>query len=90
MYTANTMSSAFEAMGMSLPYSSTMAAEDEEKASAAQSAKVLAEAIKANIRPRDIITRQSIENAISVIMAVGDPPTPCSTSWPLPTPQRCP
>jgi dihydroxy-acid dehydratase len=72
MYTANTMSSAFEAMGMSLPYSSTMAAEDEEKAeSAAQSAKVLAEAIKANIRPRDIITRQSIENAISVIMAVG-------------------
>jgi dihydroxy-acid dehydratase len=72
MYTANTMSSAFEAMGMSLPYSSTMAAEDEEKAeSAAQSAKVLAEAIKANLRPRDIITRKSIENAISVIMAVG-------------------
>ncbi len=72
MYTANTMSSAFEAMGMSLPYSSTMAAEDEEKAeSTAESAKVLAEAIKANIRPRDIITRQSIENAISVIMAVG-------------------
>lgn len=72
MYTANTMSSAFEAMGMSLPYSSTMAAEDEEKAeSATQSAKVLAEAIQANIRPRDIITRQSIENAISVIMAVG-------------------
>jgi dihydroxy-acid dehydratase len=72
MFTANTMSSAFEAMGMSLPYSSTMAAEDEEKAeSTAESAKVLAEAIKANIRPRDIITRQSIENAISVIMAVG-------------------
>lgn len=72
MYTANTMSSAFEAMGMSLPYSSTMAAEDEEKAeSAAQSAKVLAEAIKANLRPRDLITRKSIENAISVIMAVG-------------------
>ncbi|MCF2970029.1 dihydroxy-acid dehydratase [Synechococcus sp. Nb3U1] len=72
MFTANTMSSAFEAMGISLPYSSTMAAEDDEKAdSAAESAKVLAEAIKANIRPRDIITRQSIENAISVIMAVG-------------------
>ncbi|MFQ3585598.1 MAG: dihydroxy-acid dehydratase [Cyanobacteriota bacterium] len=72
MFTANTMSSAFEAMGMSLPYSSTMAAEDEEKAdSTAESAKVLAEAIKAGIRPRDIITRQSIENAISVIMAVG-------------------
>ncbi|MEN9222751.1 MAG: dihydroxy-acid dehydratase [Thermostichus sp. BF3_bins_97] len=72
MFTANTMSSAFEAMGMSLPYSSTMAAEDDEKAdSTAESAKVLAEAIKANIRPRDIITRQSIENAIAVIMAVG-------------------
>lgn len=72
MFTANTMSSAFEAMGMSLPYSSTMAAEDDEKAdSTAESAKVLAEAIKADIRPRDIITRQSIENAISVIMAVG-------------------
>lgn len=72
MFTANTMSSAFEAMGMSLPYSSTMAAEDEEKAdSAAESAKVLAEAIKAGIRPRDIITRQSIENAIAVIMAIG-------------------
>ncbi|MEN9230892.1 MAG: dihydroxy-acid dehydratase [Thermostichus sp. DG02_5_bins_236] len=72
MFTANTMSSAFEAMGMSLPYSSTMAAEDEEKAdSTAESAKVLAEAIKAGIRPRDIITRKSIENAISVIMAVG-------------------
>ncbi|MGQ9838646.1 MAG: dihydroxy-acid dehydratase [Cyanobacteriota bacterium] len=72
MFTANTMSSAFEAMGMSLPYSSTMAAEDEEKAdSTAESAKVLAEAIKAGIHPRDIITRQSIENAIAVIMAVG-------------------
>jgi dihydroxy-acid dehydratase len=72
MFTANTMSSAFEAMGMSLPYSSTMAAEDEEKAeSAEKSAFFLVEAIKKNLRPRDIITRQSIENAISVIMAVG-------------------
>ncbi|NJM00182.1 MAG: dihydroxy-acid dehydratase [Synechococcaceae cyanobacterium SM2_3_2] len=72
MFTANTMSSAFEAMGMSLMYSSTMAAEDEEKAvSAGKSAEVLAHAIAHNIRPRDIITRQSIENAISVIMAVG-------------------
>lgn len=72
MFTANTMSSAFEAMGMSLPYSSTMAAEDEEKhASAARSAEVLVDAIKAQIRPRDIITRKSIENAIAVIMAVG-------------------
>ncbi|GJD21827.1 dihydroxy-acid dehydratase [Rivularia sp. IAM M-261] len=72
MFTANTMSSAFEAMGMSLPYSSTMAAEDAEKAdSTEKSAFVLVEAIKKQILPRQIITRQSIENAISVIMAVG-------------------
>ncbi len=72
MYTANTMSSAFEAMGMSLMYSSTMAAEDEEKAqSAAQSAVVLVEAIRQQRLPRQILTRQAFENAISVIMAVG-------------------
>ncbi len=72
MFTANTMSSAFEAMGMSLMYSSTMAAEDAEKAeSTAESARVLVNAIKKQILPRDIITRQSIENAITVIMAVG-------------------
>ena len=72
MYTANTMSSAFEALGMSLPYSSTMANEDAEKvASAHESAVVLVEAIKKNLRPRDIITKKSIENAVSVIMAVG-------------------
>ncbi|MBC9905602.1 MULTISPECIES: dihydroxy-acid dehydratase [Achromobacter] len=72
MYTANTMSSAFEAMGMSLPYSSTMANEDEEKvASAAESARVLVEAVRKGLRPRDIITRESIENAVSVIMATG-------------------
>jgi dihydroxy-acid dehydratase len=72
MYTANTMSSAFEALGMSLPYSSTMANPDAEKAqSAAESARVLVEAIKKGIKPRDIITRKSIENAVSVIMAVG-------------------
>jgi dihydroxy-acid dehydratase len=72
MFTANSMSSAFEAMGMSLPYSSTMAAEDDEKGeSAARSAEVLVEALKKQLRPRDIITRKSIENAIAVIMAVG-------------------
>ncbi len=72
MFTANTMSSAFEAMGMSLPYSSTMAAEDAEKAdSTEKSAFVLVEAIKKQILPRQIITRKSIENAISVIMAIG-------------------
>lgn len=72
MFTANTMSSAFEAMGMSLPYSSTMAAEDAEKAeSTEKSAYVLVDAIKNQRLPRDIITRKSIENAVSVIMAVG-------------------
>lgn len=72
MYTANTMSSAFEAMGMSLPYSSTMANEDGEAIeSAAESARVLVEAIKKGIRPRDVITRKSIENAVTVIMATG-------------------
>ncbi|MBL1199730.1 MAG: dihydroxy-acid dehydratase [Nostoc sp. GBBB01] len=72
MYTANTMSSAFEAMGMSLPYSSTMAAQDDEKAdNTEESAKVLVEAIRHQLLPRQIITRKSIENAISVIMAVG-------------------
>ena len=71
MFTANTMSSAIEAMGMSLPYSSTMAAEDREKHdSATESAYALVNAIKKNILPRDIITRNSIENAISVVMAV--------------------
>jgi dihydroxy-acid dehydratase len=72
MYTANTMSSAIEAMGMSLPYSSTMAAEDEEKRlSAARSAEVLVEAIKKQILPRNLITRKSLENAVAVVMAVG-------------------
>jgi len=72
MYTANTMSSSFEALGLSLPYSSTMANEDHEKIdSAAESARVLVQAIKAGIKPRDIITRKSIENAVAVIMAVG-------------------
>ncbi len=72
MFTANTMSSAFEAMGMSLPYSSTMAAEDEEKAdSAAESAKVLVEAIRNQLLPKTIMTREAFENAITVIMAVG-------------------
>ncbi|MGA1602821.1 MAG: dihydroxy-acid dehydratase [Prochlorothrix sp.] len=72
MFTANTMSSAFEAMGMSLMYSSTMAAEDAEKAdSTAESATVLVEAIRQQILPKDILTRKAFENAIAVIMAVG-------------------
>jgi dihydroxy-acid dehydratase len=72
MFTANTMSSAFEALGMSLMGSSQMASPDPEKAdSAAQSATVLVNAIRKGIRPRDIITRKSIENAVSLIMATG-------------------
>jgi len=72
MYTANTMSSAIEAMGMSLPGSSTMSAEDREKHdSAAESAEVLIQAIRKDLLPRAIMTRKSFENAIAVVMAVG-------------------
>jgi dihydroxy-acid dehydratase len=72
MYTANTMSSAFEALGMSLPYSSTMAnVHDEKVESARQSARVLVEAVRRDLKPRDIVTRRSIENAVAVIMATG-------------------
>ena len=72
MFTANTMSAAIEAMGLSLPFSSTMAAEDQEKAdSAAESGEVLARAITKGILPRDILTRKAFENAINVVMAVG-------------------
>lgn len=72
MYTANTMSSAIEALGLSLPGSSTMAAEDAEKAdSAAASAQVLAEAVRRQILPRQLLTREAFENAIAVVMAVG-------------------
>ena len=72
MFTANTMSSAIEAMGMSLPYSSTMATEDAEKAeSAAESARVLADCIAADRLPRDIVTRQALLNAVAVTIAIG-------------------
>ncbi|GGR44311.1 dihydroxy-acid dehydratase [Deinococcus seoulensis] len=72
MYTANTMSSAFEAMGMSLPYSSTMSAVDAEKAvSSADSARALLNLVEQDIRPLDILTKEAFENAITVIMAVG-------------------
>ena len=72
MYTANTMSSSFEALGMSALGSSQMASPDAEKAdSAAYSAKLLVAAIRQNLRPRDIITRKSIENAIALVMATG-------------------
>jgi len=72
MYTANTMSSAFEALGMSLPRSSTMAnPQDEITAAATDAARVLVAAVEADLKPRDIVTRKSIENAVAVIMAIG-------------------
>ncbi|KAG0088890.1 Dihydroxy-acid dehydratase 1 [Podila epicladia] len=72
MYTANTMSASFEALGMALLGSSTMANPDAEKVdSAAESARVLVHAIELDLKPRDIITRKSIENAVAVIMAIG-------------------
>jgi dihydroxy-acid dehydratase len=72
MYTANTMSSAFEALGMSLPASSTMAnVEDTIVAHTKEAARVLVEAVKADLKPRDIVTKKAIENAVAVIMAIG-------------------
>lgn len=72
MYTANTMSSAFEALGLSLPYASTMAnVEGEIVAMVERAARVLVEAVKADLKPRDIVTKQAIENAVAVIMATG-------------------
>jgi len=71
-YTANTMSSSFEALGMSLLGSSQMASPDPEKAdSAAESARVLVQAVHNNLKPRDIITRKSLENAVALVMATG-------------------
>src|SRR6185295_12507227 len=72
MFTANTMSSIFEAMGMSLPYSSTMAAEDDEKAeSAYQSGQALVQAVRRRLLPRHILTAKAFDNAIAVTMALG-------------------
>jgi dihydroxy-acid dehydratase len=72
MYTANTMSSAFEALGLSLPYTSTQAnVHDEKVTSTAESARVLVDAIRRDLKPRDIVTRKSLENAVAVIMATG-------------------
>ncbi len=72
MYTANTMSSVFEAMGMSLPKSSTMSAEDAEKReSAAASGRALMDCVKRDLRPRAILTKKAFENGITVAMAIG-------------------
>jgi dihydroxy-acid dehydratase len=72
MYTANTMSSAFEALGLSLPYASTMAnVEGEIVSMVERAARVLVDAVKADLKPRDIVTKKAIENAVAVIMAIG-------------------
>ncbi len=72
MYTANTMSSSFEALGLSLPHASTMAnVEDEIVAMTRRSAEVLVNAVRLNLKPRDIVNRKSLENAVAVIMAIG-------------------
>ncbi len=72
MYTANTMSSAIEVLGLSLPGSSTMAAEDPEKAeNAAESGRVLMDAVRANRLPAEMLTFKAFENAITVLMALG-------------------
>jgi len=88
MYSANTMSSSFEALGLALLGSSTMANPDDEIVERTRlAARTLVEAVKNNIRPSDIITRQSIENAVALIMAAA--PTPCCTSWRSPMPRGC-
>jgi len=72
MYTANTMASAIEALGMSLPYSSSIPAEDPLKLEECRLAgKYLLELLKHDLKPRDIITRKSLNNAIVVVMALG-------------------
>ena len=72
MYTANTMSSAFEALGLSLPYASTMAnVEDEIVGMVQRAADCLVDAVKNDLKPRDIVTRKAVENAVAVIMATG-------------------
>jgi dihydroxy-acid dehydratase len=72
MFTANTMSSAIEALGLSLPGSSTMSAIHEETAAgAARAAEVLVGAVRAQRLPRQILTRKAFENAMAVVMAVG-------------------
>ena len=72
MYTANTMSSAIEALGMSLPFSSSNPAESNNKLSETQTiGKSIYNLLKEDIRPKDIMTRKAFENALSIIMVLG-------------------
>ena len=82
MYTANTMSSAIEALGMSLPDSSAqLAVSDDKKIDAKDAGAAVVNLIEKDIKPRDIMTRKAFENAITVVITLGDPPMPCSTCW---------
>ena len=72
MYTANTMSSAIEALGMSLPYSASTPAENQQKLDECTSAgKAVRVLLERNIRPRDIMTREAFENSMVMVMALG-------------------
>jgi len=72
MYTANTMATAIEAMGMSLPYSSSIPAEDPLKLEECQEAgRAIKHLLEKNIKPRDIMTKSAFENAIATVMALG-------------------
>jgi dihydroxy-acid dehydratase len=72
MYTANTMASAIEAMGMALPYSSSLPAEDPAKLEECRRAgDVIRLCLEKDIKPRDVMTREAFENAMAVVMAVG-------------------
>jgi dihydroxy-acid dehydratase len=72
MYTANTMSSSIEALGLSLPYSSSNPATSEEKRmECANTAKHMKILLQLDLKPKDIVTRKSIENALTVVMALG-------------------
>ncbi len=72
MYTANTMATAIEALGMSLPYSASIpAVDDDKKAECHAAGAAMLELLKADIKPRDIMTRAAFENAMVTVMALG-------------------
>jgi dihydroxy-acid dehydratase len=72
MYTANTMASAIEALGMSLPYSASIPAEDPDKLKECRAAgRAARELLERDLKPRDIMTREAFENAMAIVMALG-------------------
>jgi dihydroxy-acid dehydratase len=78
MYTANTMASAIEAMGMSLPFSASRPAEsDHKKDECRRAGEAILNLLEADIKPRDIMTREAFENALVVLTVLGGSPTRC-------------